>query len=158
MLVHLLYLFVHTFSEAPERPPTPAVPLAFDLAREQAFATPPPLTAELLVAPAAAPRDPKPYDPAPLWLDRLSAAWGARANYLVRGGPLDRDGCDGRDMRCARFHEDLAHVDPTDASAAITASALGSALGFLVGGGDRPLLDGLRLRGKARFVGVVGEF
>ncbi len=155
--MHLLYLFVHLFSGEPERPSAPVAPLSFDIVREHAFA-PPPLAADLMTSPPATERGPRPYDPAPLWLDRLSAAWGARANYLVRGGPLDRDGCDSRDMRCARFHDDLARVDPPDANAAITASALGSALGLLLGGGDRPLLDDLRLRGKARFVGLVGQF
>ncbi len=121
-----------------------APPLASDVARAYAFDAP------------AAPR--KAYDPAPLWLDRLAEAFGARPNYLVREPKVELASCDASDMRSQQFHDDHARVDATNAAPAITASAVGTVLGLMLGGNDRPLAEGVRLRGKARSVGLVGEW
>lgn len=165
----LLLLFTDSFDVGAEAAPTvmPDVTraLVFDSvpppwAEEDEQRPPPPLASDVArsfpIESAVAPM--KPYDPAPLWLDRLAEALGARPNYIVRTPSLDLAPCDASDMRCQQFHDDHQRVDATDAPAAITASAIGTALGLMLGGKDRPLANHLRLRGKARFVGLVGEW
>jgi hypothetical protein len=105
----------------------------------------------------------KPYDPAPLWVERLSiAVSGSRPNYVVREPKIEIVACDSRDMRCETHHADLARLEPEEgAGVDLVGSALSSAIGMMFGssGKDRPLWgSGVSFRGRGRFVGLVTDW
>lgn len=158
MPISLLLLFAQGI---PARPASPApLPNVTTQTVFEGEGAPPPLAEDVARAfpfeAKAAVR--KPYDPAPLWLDRLMGALGSRPNYVVRDRSIDLAPCDARDMRCQTMHDDLARVEPLDAPVGVAASGIGSALGLLFGGKDREIGGGVLFRGKARFVGVAGAW
>jgi hypothetical protein len=157
----LLYLFAQGVPHRPAPPaelPNVTTRTAFE---DTAEAAPPPLADDVARAYPFEPKasNVKPYDPAPLWLDRLFASLGSRPNYIVRDKTIDLAPCDARDMRCGQFHEDTARIEPDGAEAGMVASGIGTALGLIFGNGkDRNLSNSAKLRAKGRFVGIVVDW
>lgn len=141
--------------------PVPAAPL--HVTTMTVFAdddAPPPLAADLAGKSPTAPAPAvKPYDPAPLWLDRLFVTLGSRPNYIVREPKIGLDTCDARDPRCDQFHADLARLDADGEGIDLVGSATSTAIGLMMGTGkDRLLFGDVKLRGRGRFVGVVMDW